>query len=474
MSEISHHTVWESCIESIKKLVGEQSFKTWFEPIQPVSLINFELKIAVPSQYFYEYLEEHFIDVLRKVIHEQLGPFGKLKYQVLMDKGSETRKPYTLTIKSVKAPVNTNAHNNNSETFNPFLGSNDERSYFDNQLNSNYSFESYIEGDCNRLARSAGQAVADKPGVTSFNPLMVYGGSGLGKTHLVQAIGNHIVQSQSDVKVLYVTSDKFANQFIEATRNANIQNFANFYSQVDVLIIDDVQFFAGKPKTEEIFFQIFNHLHQNKKQIILTSDCAPKDLGGMQERLLSRFKWGLSADLQAPDFETKVAIIKNKMESDGIEIPDNVIEYLAYSVEKNIRELEGVLISMIAQASLNRREIDLDLAKQTLQSLIQQIDTEVGVDYIQKSVAEYFDITVAEIKDKTRKKEIVLARQVAMYFAKELTNLSLKTIGYHFGNRDHSTVIHAIQTVNDLIESDRKVKMCVDDLKKKLNLSSQK
>ena len=470
MSEISHHTVWDSCIESIKKLVGEQSFKTWFEPIQPVSLINFELKIAVPSQYFYEYLEEHYIDVLRRVIHEQLGPFGKLKYQVLMDKGSEYRAPYTLTIKSVKAPVSTNAHNSNSETFNPFANGNESRNYFDNQLNSHYSFESYIEGDCNRLARSAGQAVADKPGVTSFNPLMVYGVSGLGKTHLVQAIGNHIVQGQPDVKVLYVTSDKFANQFIEATRNANIQNFANFYSQVDVLIIDDVQFFAGKPKTEEIFFQIFNHLHQNKKQIILTSDCAPKDLGGMQERLLSRFKWGLSADLQAPDFETKVAIIKNKMESDGIEIPDSVIEYLAYSVEKNIRELEGVLISMIAQASLNRREIDLELAKQTLQSLIHHIDTEVGVDYIQKCVAEYFDISVADIKDKTRKKEIVLARQIAMYFAKELTNLSLKTIGYHFGNRDHSTVIHAIQTINDLIESDRKVKMCVEDLKKKLKI----
>jgi chromosomal replication initiator protein len=473
LSEISHHTVWESCIESIKKLVGEQSFKTWFEPIQPVSLINFELTIAVPSQYFYEYLEEHYIDVLRRVIHEQLGPFGKLKYQVLMDKGNEYRAPFTLTIKSVKAPVSLNAHNNNSEVFNPFQNGGDDRNYFDNQLNSHYSFESYIEGDCNRLARSAGQAVADKPGVTSFNPLMVYGGSGLGKTHLVQAIGNHIVQNQPDVKVLYVTSDKFANQFIEATRSANIQNFANFYSQVDVLIIDDVQFFAGKPKTEEIFFQIFNHLHQNKKQIILTSDCAPKDLGGMQERLLSRFKWGLSADLQAPDFETKVAIIQNKMESDGIEIPNNVIEYLAYSVEKNIRELEGVLISMIAHASLNRREIDLELAKQTLQSLIQHIDTEVGVDYIQKSVAEYFDITVNDIKDKTRKKEIVLARQIAMYFAKELTNLSLKTIGYHFGNRDHSTVIHAIQTVNDLIESDRKVKMAVDDLKKKLKIKGE-
>jgi chromosomal replication initiator protein len=472
LSEISHHTVWDSCIESIKKLVGEQSFKTWFEPIQPVSLINFELTIAVPSQYFYEYLEEQYIDVLRRVIHEQLGPFGKLKYQVLMDKGNEYRTPYTLTIKSVKAPVSNNSHNNNSESFNPFSNGLDERSYFDNQLNSHYSFESYIEGDCNRLARSAGQAVADKPGVTSFNPLMVYGVSGLGKTHLVQAIGNHIVQNQSEVKVLYVTSDKFANQFIEATRNANIQNFANFYSQVDVLIIDDVQFFAGKPKTEEIFFQIFNHLHQNKKQIILTSDCAPKDLGGMQERLLSRFKWGLSADLQAPDFETKVAIIKNKMEADGIEIPDNVIEYLAYSVEKNVRELEGVLISMIAQASLNRREIDLELAKQTLQSLIQNIETEVDVDYIQKCVAEYFCTTVADIKDKTRKKEIVLARQVAMYFAKELTNLSLKTIGYHFGNRDHSTVIHAIQMINDLIVSDRKVKMAVDDLKKKLKINN--
>src|SRR5690606_38229433 len=215
------------------------------------------------------------------------------------------------------------------------------------QLNISYTFDSFVEGDCNRLARSAGFAVANKPGITSFNPLLLYGGVGLGKTHLVQAIGNKIKNINKDKFVLYVSSEKFTNQFIDALKNNNVQEFANFYLQVDVLILDDVQFLSGKEKTQEIFFHIFNHLHQSGKQIIMTSDCPPRDLKGLQERLLSRFKWGLTADLQQPDFETRIAIIQNKMQADGIYIPENVIEYLAYSVDTNIRELEGVLISLI-------------------------------------------------------------------------------------------------------------------------------
>jgi chromosomal replication initiator protein len=301
---------------------------------------------------------------------------------------------------------------------------------------------------------------------------MIYGGVGLGKTHLVHAIGNQIKRNNSEKFVLYVSSEKFSNQYIEALKNNNIQEFYNFYLQVDVLIIDDVQFLSGKEKTQEIFFQIFNHLHQSGKQIIMTSDCAPKELKGLQERLLSRFKWGLTADVQHPDFETRIAIIQKKLDQEGVKISDSVIEYLAYSIDTNIRELEGVLISLIAQASLTKKEIDLELAKQTLQSIVQDIDSEVGIDYIQKFVADYFGVTVDSLKAKTRKREIVVARQVAMFFAKEYTNLSLKSIGYHFGNRDHSTVIHALTSVSDLMDTDRKFNATMQELTKKLKLKS--
>lgn len=355
----------------------------------------------------------------------------------------------------------------------PFdLKSLDRYNTIHSQLNPNYTFDTFIEGDCNRLARSAGFAVSEKPGITSFNPLMIYGGVGLGKTHLVQAIGNHIKQNLPGKFVLYVSSEKFSNQFIEAITNNKLQDFNHFYLQVDVLIIDDIQFFSGKEKTQDIFFQIFNHLHQSGKQLIMTSDRPPKELKGLQERLLSRFKWGLTADLQQPDFETRMAIIQKKLKQDSIKISEAVIEYLAFSIDTNIRELEGVLISLIAQSSLNKKEIDLELAKQTLQSIVQDIESEVGIDYIQKFVADYFGVTVDSLKAKTRKREIVVARQVAMYFAKEYTNLSLKSIGFHFGSRDHSTVIHALTAVSDQMDTDRKFNTTIQELTKKIKLKA--
>ena len=301
---------------------------------------------------------------------------------------------------------------------------------------------------------------------------MVYGGVGLGKTHLVQAIGNEIKNGPEDKFVLYVSSEKFVNQFMDGIKDGNIKSFTNFYMQVDVLIIDDIQFLAGKGRTQEMFFHIFNHLHQNKKQIIMTSDCAPKDLMGLEERLLSRFKWGLTADLQMPDFETRIAIIRKKMQSEGITIPNNVIEYLAYTVDTNVRELEGVMISLIAHASLNRVEISLDLAKTIMKNIVKDIETEVSIEYIQKSCSEYYGIKVEELKAKTRKKEIVIARQVAMYFSKEFTNHSLKSIGYHFGGRDHSTVIHAVQSVNDLMETDTNFRNAIQEQKKQFKIRS--
>ncbi len=469
-----HEEVWNNCLQLIKEKVGEQSFKTWFAPIVALQLQDAVLTIQVPSQFFYEWLEEHYVHLLKDVINGQLGDEGRLEYSVIVDQGAGRNQPYTINLPTsrVGAHAKPDPRSSRPALTSPFEVQTIDHDNWDANLNPQYIFDTLIEGDCNRLARSAGFAVAQKPGVTSFNPLMVYGGVGLGKTHLAQAIGNSINRSLESKKVLYVSSEKFTNQFIEALKNNIIQNFTNFYLQVDVLLLDDVQFLSGKEKTQEIFFHIFNHLHQSGKQIVMTSDCPPRDLKGLEERLLSRFKWGLTADLQQPDFETRMAIIQRKMQSDGIVIPDNVVEYLAYSVDTNIRELEGVLISLIAHASLNKKEIDLELAKQTLKNIVHDIEAEVGIDFIQKTVSERFNVSTEEMKDKTRKKEIVIARQVAMYFSKEYTNHSLKSIGYHFGGRDHSTVIHAVQTVNDMMEIDTKFNSSVLELKKKLRMKT--
>ncbi|WP_339866459.1 chromosomal replication initiator protein DnaA [uncultured Algoriphagus sp.] len=464
--------VWNECLRVIEQHVNEQSFSTWFKPINPVKLEGTSLTIQVPSQFFYEWLEDNYVQELKIAIKTTLGQSGRLEYAVVVDRGNSSNQPYVVSFpqgnngtKKAAAPVEPDKT--------PFeMKSLNAEALTNSNLNPTYTFTTYIEGDCNRLARSAGFAVATKPGITSFNPLMVYGGVGLGKTHLVQAIGNEIKNGPEDKFVLYVSSEKFVNQFMDSIKDGNVKSFTNFYMQVDVLIIDDIQFLAGKDRTQEMFFHIFNHLHQSKKQIIMTSDCPPRDLKGLEERLLSRFKWGLTADLQMPDFETRVAIIRRKMQSEGIIIPDDVVEYLAYTVDTNVRELEGILISLIAHASLNRVEISLELAKTVMKNIIKDIETEVGVDFIQKTVSEYYGIALDDLKAKTRKKEIVTARQVAMYFCKEFTNHSLKSIGYHFGGRDHSTVIHAVQTVNDIMETDTSFRNSVLELKKKFKMRS--
>ncbi|MFC4871546.1 chromosomal replication initiator protein DnaA [Negadavirga shengliensis] len=465
------NAIWKECLRVIEQHVNEQSFSTWFKPINPARIDGSVLTIQVPSQFFYEWLEDNYVEVLKLAIKTVLGASGRLEYAVIVDKGNSHNQPYMVSypqgnVQSKKKEVVPTHHS-------PFdLPTLDFETMLQSNLSPNYTFGSFIEGDCNRLARSAGFAVANKPGITSFNPLMVYGGVGLGKTHLVQAIGNEIKNSLEDKFVLYVSSEKFVNQFMDAIKEGSVKSFTNFYMQVDVLIIDDIQFFAGKGRTQEMFFHIFNHLHQNKRQIIMTSDCAPKDLMGLEERLISRFKWGLTADLQMPDFETRIAIIKKKMQSEGIMIPNNVVEYLAYTVDTNVRELEGVLISLIAHASLNRVEINLSLAKTIMKNIVKDIETEVSIDFIQKTCSEYYGIKLEDLKAKTRKKEIVLARQVAMYFSKEFTNHSLKSIGYHFGGRDHSTVIHAVQAVNDLMETDNSFRNAVNEQKKQFKIRS--
>ena len=469
-----HNQTWANCLKYIEEKIPEQSFKTWFQPINPINLKDSVLTIQVPSQFFYEWLEDNYVDLLKEAIQVELGGKGKLEYSVVVDQGNSKNQPYTVNLAQKKdfSRFGQNGANSKSNYKSPFSLPEVANNQQNSNLNSDYTFETYIEGDCNRLARSAGYAVASKPGSTSFNPLMIYGQVGLGKTHLIQSIGNRIKKENPENFVLYVASEKFASQFIEALKNNSLQDFTNFYLNVDTLIIDDVQFFKDKVKTQEIFFHIFNHLHQNNKQIVMSSDRPPTELEGLQERLVSRFKWGLTADLQTPDFETRLAIIQKKLQDDGIEINDKVLEYLAYSVDSNIRELEGVLISLVAHSSLNKTPIDLELAKQTLKSIVKNIESEVGIEYIQKTVSEYFNVSSDDLKAKTRKKEIVIARQLAMYFSKDYTNHSLKSIGSHFGGRDHSTVIHALQSVSDMLDTDARFRSSFSELQKKFQMKA--
>jgi chromosomal replication initiator protein len=476
MSEKSADNVWNNCLKLIQDNVSPQSFKTWFDPIKPIKLENKVLTIQVPSQFFYEWLEEHYVALLKKTLKQELGTGSRLEYNIIVENSTNNSNPYVVNLpgstNAKSDPQNINAPLNLSSSIkNPFIIPGLKKINIDSNLNSNLNFDNFIEGDCNRLARSAGYAVANKPGGTSFNPLMLFSETGLGKTHLVQAIGNMIKQNSKNKIVLYIPVEKFCNQYVDSIRNNSNQDFVNFYQHIDVLIVDDVQFLENKQKTQEVFFSIFNHLHQLGKQIILTSDRAPKDLKGMDDRLLSRFKWGLSCDLQSPDFETRLAILEHMMYADGINLNRDVVEYVAHNINTNVRELQGALVSLLAQSSLNRKEVTLELAKQILKNFVKNSSREISIEFIQKLVCDYFTIPVELVKSKTRKREIVQARQISMFYAKDLTKSSLKTIGMHFGGRDHSTVIHACQTVNDLIETDKKFKADIEEIGKRIKIN---
>ncbi len=476
MSSKDFHIVWANCLKIIKDNVNLQSFKTWFEPIEPVKLEDEILTILVPSQFFYEWLEEHYVTLLRKTIKRELGSGARLEYRIVVENSSGNNSPFTIDYPNYNAGNNKNPEVAaplvmGTSIKNPFVIPGLKKVNIESGLNANYNFDNFIEGDCNRLCRSAGYAVAQKPGGTAFNPLVIYGATGLGKSHLAQAIGNEVKQNFPNKTVLYTNAERFTNQFIESLKNNSVNDFVHFYQLIDVLIIDDIHFFANKAKTQDIFFHIFNHLHQESKQIILSSDRPPRDLEGVEERLLSRFKWGLSADLQAPDFETRVAILEKKMYADGIELPKDVVEFVAYNITNNVRELEGALVSLLAQASLNKKQIDLDLAKKIVKNFVKNMSREVSIDFIQKAVCDYFEVPVDKLKEKTRKRQVVQARQLSMYLSKNFTKHSLKAIGKHFGGRDHSTVIHSCQAIQNLMDTDSKFKESVDDLQKKIQMS---
>lgn len=471
-----YHRVWKNCLDIIKDNVSLQTFKTWFEPIVPVKLKNSVLTIQVPSQFFYEWLEEHYISLLRKTVKKELGPEGKLEYSIVMENSFNSTKPYTVKIPATNRnavknfPMSVPLDIGNRSILNPFIIPGLKKVNVDSQLNPNYSFDNFVEGDCNRLARSAGFAVAKKPGGTAFNPLLIYGGVGLGKTHLAHAVGIEVKNNHPNKTVLYVNAEKFTHQFTESIRNNNHNDFVHFYQMIDVLIIDDIHFFAGKEKTQEIFFSIFNHLHQTGKQIVLTADKPPIDMQGIEQRLLSRFKWGLSADLQVPDLECRIAILEKKMYNEGIDLPKNVVEYLACNITTNIRELEGALVSLIAQSSLNKKSITLDLAKQMIDKFVKNTAREVSIDYIQKVICDYFNLPIELLKSQTRRREVVQARQIAMFFAKKMTKSSLASIGAQCGGKDHATVLHACKTVNNLLDTDKRFKTYISELDKKISI----
>lgn len=609
-------TVWQQCLEIIKFEIPEQSFNTWFVPIRPLRLRQNILTIQVPSLYFYEFLEEHYVLVLRKAIIEQLGTNGKLEYSLLPEKKqqplfdnsfessiesqnqqaqatqknnlesssnstreeednsvhtsgqaslfqnqnsnqqsssqntnqketdsnnpillngnsnyesatsrsqlntnsdlssnpstrqesntqgkSEYRKENELEIRkqtnlenrqnnqatnnqSVQQPrksSNFQSSNSNSSRSQPY-NSNQTRAQqqsnfrpvkttqqLPHNLNPRYNFDSFVEGECNNVAFAAGRAIAKNPGRTSFHPLVLYGGVGLGKTHLAHAIGNKILEHYPEKRVVYVSADQFANDFIASVREQQITQFTEQYYHLDVLIVDDIQFLCDKVKTQESFFHIFNHLHSAGKQIIMTSDCAPAQMRGLQERLLSRFKWGAILDLKVPDIETRKAIIYTKLQGYETQVSLDVIDFLAKSVTTNVRELEGVITSLLAKSSLADMNITLDLARQALGAVVAQSAAhELSIDAIEEIVAAFFQVTLEQLKSKTRKKEIAIARQFAMYLTKEYTDLPLKAIGWHFGKRDHSTVIHACKVVPLKVEKEESYKKTFDEIIKRI------
>ncbi|RJP64050.1 MAG: chromosomal replication initiator protein DnaA [Ignavibacteriales bacterium] len=446
--------VWKECLKIIKDNVPFITYNTWFLPIKPFDIENTILKVYVPNSFFIEWIEEHYNTLINKTIHQVLGSDGKLIYLILEEK-EETAEPHKF---------DTTSKNQVIETEN-------RQPDFENYLNVRYTFENFIKGEGNQLARAAAFAIGENPGQTSFNPLFIYGGVGLGKTHLIHAIGNKVLEKDKSKKVIYISADAFTVEFVESIQNDTVNEFSSFYKTMDCLIIDDIQFLIGKEKTQDLFFQIFNTLHQSGKQVVLSSDKAPKDLKGLNERLISRFSWGLSADIQPPDFETRIAILKNKSETFGIYLSNETLEYIAQNITSNIRELEGCLIKLLANSSLNSKEIDFELVKKTVKEISTNKQVNISVELITKIVCDFFGVEENKLREKNRRKEVVMARQIAMYLAKTLTKSSLKTIGLQFGGRDHSTVIHAQTTVEELIKKDMQAREVIETLKNKIEMT---
>lgn len=467
MNNSGHHVeIWNNCLEMFKKNITPQAFKTWFLPIKPVKIHNNVLTIQVPNKFFFEWLEEHYVEILKAAITKEIGHTARLEYNILID-----NQGINLSKKSSGHPEIDKQ--GMPHGLNPFVIPGLKKMKVESQLNSMYTFDNFIEGECNKFPRSAGMAIVKKPGGTAFNPLIIFGDVGLGKTHLAQAIGNAIMVENNAKQVLYVTTEKFTNQVIQAIKSNALSDFMNFYQMIDILIVDDVHFLSNRPKTQEIFFNIFNQLHQSGKQIILTSDRAPKDLQDVDNRLISRFKWGLIADIKAPDFETRKHILTQKAQKESLSLSQEIMDYICHHIKNNVRELEGVVISIVAQSTLNKRLIDMKLVKDIIKQFVSQVDKEISVENIKQLVAKFFELPIEKLHGKTRLREVVIARQLSMYLAKTYTNSSLKVIGDSFGGRDHSTVLYSLKAVQDMMDTDLLFKDTVTALEKKLEMTLQ-
>ena len=463
---------WQECLAIIRDNINSNGFQAWFAPIKPVELVRnggeVRFTVELPSRFCYEWIEEHYCKLLNSTLARVLGDQARLYYKVIIvgpeddTDGDAIRLPARPSRRIAKPAAAVRERDPAQPAVAPSLPP------IRSKLNKSYTFQNFIEGDCNRLARSAALAIAANPGGTSFNPFLIYGGVGLGKTHLIQAIGNCVQASDTSKRVRFVSSERFTNDFVEAIQQNQVRRFSSFYRSIDVLIIDDVQFFSGKEKTQEEFFHVFNELHQIGKQIVLSADRPPNEIRGIEARLLSRFGWGLTADLQVPELETRLAILNQKASDEGIELPPDVLDFMARNIKSNVRELEGALVRLMAVSMLQSDDVNMPMAKAALKHLIQRRPARLSIDRIQQIVCEFFDQDQDLLRAKTRKREVVQTRQIAMYFCKELTQNSLKSIGLQFGGRDHSTVIHANRSVNNQIETNPRYREMVGEIRRLL------
>jgi len=447
MPNIANSQQWKECLDYMSRRLKRQSFNTWLKPTRGEPTGNGEFKIAVPNQFVADWIEEHFSSLVHEAFVEVLGKQQDILYVITGP--SEAEEQAALALESTAAPVTTNR---------PAAGNGNHN------LNNRYRFDTLVVGNFNQFPCAASKAVAEAPGMTRYNPLYIYGGTGLGKTHIIQAIGHEILANYPSKRVVYATSEKFTSDFINAISDHSIADFTRYYRDIDVLLVDDIQFFTGKEGTQEQFFHTFNALHQSGKQIVLSSDRPPRDIKGLEERLLSRFSWGLVADLQAPDLENRTAILYKKLDSEGIELSNSVVTYIADKISTNVRELEGALNRLLAYASLKKEVVDLELTQRILSDAVGPGRKFITIDAIQNKSAEHFSVDPKMMVAKKKTADIALARQVAMYLARTLTDSSLKAIGNRFGGRDHTTVIHACDKVASRMADDALFRERIDKI----------
>ena len=465
-----HIAVWNNCLQIIESNIDPQKFSTWFKPIRPVSLVDSTLTVEVPSDFFRDYIEGAYLDLLKLTLKRAIGAGAQLHYMV---RPVQVEKPmvypasHGLTPTNKTVPISTYQPSGSPS---PFVFPGVQRVKIDPRLNPVYCFANLIEGECNRMGVTAGENISLSPGKTPFNPLFIFGGPGLGKTHLIQATGIAIKERYPDLVVLYVTGNEFKTQYMDAIKGNRLVDFMAFYMRIDVLLVDDIQDLLGQG-SQNAFFNVFNHLHQSGKQLVFTSDRAPVDLQNFEERLLSRFKWGLSVELSRPEYETRLSMLRARAFREGVQVDDEVLGFLASRIKSNFRELEGSLISLIANATLCHKEITVSLAESITGKIVGEKKTDVSIDLIVDTVCEYFNITRDILLSKSRKRQIVQARQIAMYECRNLIpNCSLSTIGAELGGKDHATVLHACTTVQDLMATDKAIRQYVSDVESMISV----